>query len=120
MGCGPGNMVDPIYKAGQMDGDGNQIMLEMGFRLTDVDRTPQSWTAFFQINLKEGVDRARIEVYVKEAFKKYPQFKRISGQQYFDKNAAILDLMFASMDVLVLFPAIASVIAMISTLATSV
>jgi len=50
----------------------------------------------------------------------YPQFKVISGQEYYDENKRIFDAVFSGMYVLLIFLAVPSLIAMVNTLAIGV
>ncbi|MGH2521192.1 MAG: ABC transporter permease [Anaerolineales bacterium] len=84
---------------------------------TDFGRTED---VFFQINLKPGADRAAVEAQFKQALQPYPQFKLISGQEFFEQNKGIFDAVFAGMYAMVVFLAIPSLIAMVNTLAIGV
>jgi putative ABC transport system permease protein len=75
---------------------------------------------FFQINLKPDADRAAVEARFKEVLKPYPQFKLISGQEFYEQNKGQFDAAFAGMYALVVFLAIPSLIAMVNTLAIGV
>lgn len=75
---------------------------------------------FFQINLKPDADRTAVEAQFKEVLRPYPQFKLISGQEYYEQNKGIFDAVFAGMYAMVVFLAIPSLIAMINTLAIGV
>jgi len=84
---------------------------------TDFGRTED---VFFQINLKPDADRAAVEAAFKDVLQPYPQFKLISGQEYYEQNKGIFDAVFAGMYAMVVFLAIPSLIAMINTLAIGV
>lgn len=75
---------------------------------------------FFQINLKPDADRAAVEAQFKEILKPYPQFKLISGQEFYEQNKGQFDAAFAGLYALVVFLAIPSLIATINTLAIGV
>jgi putative ABC transport system permease protein len=75
---------------------------------------------FLQINLKPNADRDSANAAILKVSARYPQFKVISGQEYYDENKKIFDAVFSGMYVMLLFLAIPSLIAMVNTLAIGV
>ena len=75
---------------------------------------------FLQINLKPNADRERANQAILKVTAAYPQFKVISGQEYYDENKRIFEVAFSGMYVLLIFLAVPSLIAMVNTLAIGV
>ena len=75
---------------------------------------------FLQINLKPDADREAANAAILKVTAPYPQFKVISGQEYYEENKRIFDAVFSGMYAMLLFLAIPSLIAMINTLAIGV
>ncbi len=75
---------------------------------------------FLQINLKPNADRAAVNATILRVTAAYPQFKVISGQEYYEENRRIFDVVFRGLVILLLFLAIPSLIAMVNTLAIGV
>jgi len=75
---------------------------------------------FLQINLKSGVDRATVNAAILKVTAPYPQFRIISGQEYYDENKRIFDVAFSGMYIVLIFLALPSLIAMINTLAIGI
>jgi putative ABC transport system permease protein len=75
---------------------------------------------FYQINLVKDANPAAVEAAFKDILKPYPQFKLVSGQAYLQQNTSLLSNLFFGMDLMVIFLAIPSLIAMVNTLAIGV
>jgi len=75
---------------------------------------------FLQINLKSNADRAAVNAAILKATAPYPQFKVVSGQEYYEESRRIFDVVFKGLIVVLLFLAIPSLIAMVNTLAIGV
>ena len=75
---------------------------------------------FLQINLKPNADRTAVIAAILKVTAPYPQFRVISGQEYYDENKRIFDAVFSGMYGMLIFLAIPSLIAMVNTLAIGV
>ncbi len=75
---------------------------------------------FLQMNLKPNADRAAVNAAILKVTAPYPQFKVISGLEYYNENKRIFDAVFSGMYVLLIFLAVPSLIAMVNTLAIGV
>jgi putative ABC transport system permease protein len=75
---------------------------------------------FIQANVAPGADHAAVQSQFKELLKPYPQFKLVSGQEFFAQNQETFNTAFAGMYALMLFLAVPSLIAMVNTLAIGV
>lgn len=75
---------------------------------------------FYQINVKPGADHAAVQAKFKDSLKQYPQFKLISGQEFFEQNQGVFNAAFAGLYAMMIFLAIPSLIAMVNTLAIGV
>jgi putative ABC transport system permease protein len=75
---------------------------------------------FLQINLKPNADRAAVHAAILNASASYPQFKIISGQEYFEETMSIFTVVSKGLNVVLLFLAIPSLIAIVNTLAIGV
>lgn len=75
---------------------------------------------FLQINLKPNADRAAVHAAILKVTAPYPQFKVISGQEYYEENMRMFDVVFKGLVIVLLFLAIPSLIAMVNTLAIGV
>jgi len=80
----------------------------------------RSEDTFLQINLKPNADRSAVNAAILKAASSYPQFRIISGQEYYEENKRIFDAVFSGMYVLLIFLAIPSLIAMVNTLTIGV
>jgi len=84
---------------------------------TDFGRTED---VFLQVNLQPAADEAAVAASFKQILKQYPQFRLVSGQQYYQENQGIFTAVFSGLYAMVIFLAIPSLIAMINTLAIGV
>jgi putative ABC transport system permease protein len=75
---------------------------------------------FIQLNLKEDVDRTAVGKQIKELAAAYPQFKVISGTDYYDSMKAMADAAFSAVYILFAILAFPSLIAMLNTLTIGV
>lgn len=75
---------------------------------------------FIQANLQPGADYDTVQAAFREHIRQYPQFKLISGQEFFEQNKRTFNAAFAGLYVMVIFLAIPSLIATINTLAIGV
>ena len=75
---------------------------------------------FLQINLKPDADRTEVNAAILNVTASYPQFRVISGQEYYEENLRLFDGIFKGFVVMLLFLAIPSLIAMVNTLAIGV
>ncbi len=75
---------------------------------------------FLQINLIPDADRDTANAAILKVTAPYPQFKVISGQEYYDENKQIFDAVFSGMYIMLLFLAIPSLLAMVNTLGIGV
>lgn len=85
--------------------------------VTDFSRNED---VFLQANLKPGADSAAVAAAFKQILKQYPQFKLVSGQEYYAQNIAVFNAAFAGLYAMMIFLAIPSLIAMVNTLAIGV
>jgi putative ABC transport system permease protein len=83
----------------------------------DFDRTED---VFIQANLRPDADHAAVQAKFKELLRPYPQFKLISGQEFFEQNQSTFNAAFAGLYAMMVFLAIPSLIAMVNTLAIGV
>ncbi|MBN1146617.1 MAG: ABC transporter permease [Anaerolineales bacterium] len=90
----------------------SQANLETDFR-KDED-------VFIQMNLSQGADPAVVEPKLKDILEDYPQFKLVSGKNYFEENRQLFDFIFVFYFVLLGVLALPSLIAMLNTLAIGV
>lgn len=75
---------------------------------------------FIQLNLKENADRVSVGKQIKDLASAYPQFKVISGKDYYDSMKAMADAAFNAVYILFAILAFPSLIAMLNTLSISV
>lgn len=75
---------------------------------------------FLQINLTASADRAAAESAIKQALIPFPQFRLISGVDYYNENKRLFDAAFYGMYLMLIFLATPSLIAMLNTLAIGV
>lgn len=75
---------------------------------------------FLQLNLAEGADREAAEAAIKALAYDYPQFKVVSGADYYASLKAQLDAAFSAIYILFAVLAFPSLIAMFNTLTISV
>lgn len=74
---------------------------------------------FLQIDLKDDADRETAGAGIKALGENYPQFKVISGRDYYNTIAALLQTAFSAMYILFALLAFPSLIAMLNTLMIS-
>jgi putative ABC transport system permease protein len=70
--------------------------------------------------LKPNTDRAAVHAEILNAIASYPQFKIISGQEYLEETMSIFTVVSKGLNVVLLFLAIPSLIAILNTLAIGV
>ncbi|MBN1311489.1 MAG: FtsX-like permease family protein [Anaerolineae bacterium] len=75
---------------------------------------------FIQFDLTKGADRKAVGVQIKALAADYPQFRLISGADYYQALESQMDIAFSAMYILFLFLAFPSLIAMLNTLAIGV
>jgi putative ABC transport system permease protein len=75
---------------------------------------------FFQINLTKDADPAEVQPRIEAILANYPQFRLISGRDFYEQNSQIFDTAFLAYDVLMAILAIPSLIALVNTLAIAV
>lgn len=75
---------------------------------------------FYQINLAKGANAAVVEPRLQAILDKYPQFRMISGRDFYLQNETVFNGVFVAFDVLIAILAIPSLIAMVNTLAIAV
>ncbi len=75
---------------------------------------------FIQMNLSPGADAALVEPRLKAILEDYPQFKMISGKNYFEENRTLFNAAFSFYFVLLGLLALPSLIALLNTLAIGV
>jgi putative ABC transport system permease protein len=75
---------------------------------------------FFQINLTPGADPAAVQPRIEAILTKYPQFRLVSGSDFYEQNRQIFDTAFLAYDVLMGILAVPSLIALVNTLAIAV
>jgi putative ABC transport system permease protein len=75
---------------------------------------------FIQINLVPGTDAAVVEPELKAVLLDYPQFKMVSGKNYFEENRQLFNAIFSVYFVLLGVLALPSLIALLNTLAIGV
>lgn len=75
---------------------------------------------FIQINLVPGADAAVVEPELKAVLQAYPQFKMVSGKNYFEENRQLFNAIFSVYFVLLGVLALPSLIALLNTLAIGV
>ena len=75
---------------------------------------------FLQINLQPDADREVMSAAMLNVTSSYPQFKLISGQEYYDENMSIFNVVISGLYAMLIFLAIPSLIAMVNTLAIGV
>jgi putative ABC transport system permease protein len=90
----------------------SQAMIEKDFGSTE--------DVFIQLDLKPGADRQAVGIQLKALAAAYPQFKLISGSDYFGSLKAQMDAAFSAIYILFLILAFPSLIAMLNTLTISV
>lgn len=74
----------------------------------------------FQLNLDKNADSARVEEKMKAVLAKYPQFKLVSGKNYYQENRKMFDVVFVFYFFILAILAAPSLIALINTLAIGV
>jgi putative ABC transport system permease protein len=75
---------------------------------------------FLQLNLKPGADRAAADAQIKALAYDYPQFKVVSGADYFASLKAQMDTAFSAIYIIFVVLAFPSLIAMLNTLTIGV
>ncbi len=75
---------------------------------------------FIQLNLTKDAKPEAVEPRLKAIMGDYPQFKLISGRQYYEDNALLFQQVFIAYDLLMAVLAIPALIAMVNTLAIAV
>jgi putative ABC transport system permease protein len=75
---------------------------------------------FIQLNLSPGTDAAAVEPELKAILEDYPQFKMVSGKNYFEENRTLFNAAFSFYFVLLGLLALPSLIALLNTLAIGV
>jgi len=75
---------------------------------------------FIQLNLKTDADRKAVGKQIKELASAYPQFKVVSGRDYYDSMKAMADAAFSAVYLLFAILAFPSLIAMLNTLTIGV
>jgi putative ABC transport system permease protein len=75
---------------------------------------------FIQLNLEKGADPARVEPQIRKIMGDYPQFKLISGREFFESNKVLMQQSFIGIYVMMWLLAVPSLIAMVNTLAIAV
>ncbi len=83
----------------------------------DFDKTED---VFLQLNLKPGADASTVDARIRTITADFPQFRVISGKDYFAQIKALLNAAFSGMYFVLALLALPSLIAMLNTLAIGV
>jgi putative ABC transport system permease protein len=75
---------------------------------------------FIQVNLADGAERDRAAGGLRAAAARYPQFRLVSGEEYYEDNRRIFDTVFVFFYAMLGLFAVPSLIAMLNTLAVGV
>ncbi len=75
---------------------------------------------FYQINLAPGADAASVEARLRAVVDDYPQFRFVSGREYFAEFSKQFDAIFAGVYIMLVVLALPSLIAILNTLAIGV